>query len=229
MAERFKKSYPFVNIVFGTHVHPPAAGDALHHPHRFQAGVPAGPRAGKRSLEGIPTRRDGTSRAWVTVMLRLRQLLLLLHRPLCAGPGAEPPPGGDRQRVPGADRRRATRRSPCWGRTSTPTARDLEESVNFAELLRQHRRHPRGLPHPVHDLPPQGRQPRSCSTSWPTASTVAHYIHLPFQSGNDRVLTAMNRRYTREQYLELIRYARSVMPDVMLHLRRDCGLPRRNL
>ena len=43
---------------------------------------------------------------------------------------------------------------------------------------------------------------------------IPHYIHLPFQSGNDRVLKEMNRRYTREQYLELIRYARSVMPDI---------------
>ena len=58
---------------------------------------------------------------------------------------------------------------------------------------------------------------------------IPHYIHLPFQSGNDRVLMEMNRRYTREQYLELIRYARSVMPGCELYLRRDCGISRRNL
>ena len=43
---------------------------------------------------------------------------------------------------------------------------------------------------------------------------IPHYIHLPFQSGNDRVLKEMNRHYNREQYLDLIRYAREVMPDV---------------
>ena len=37
---------------------------------------------------------------------------------------------------------------------------------------------------------------------------------MPFQSGSSRVLKAMNRGYTREQYLELIRYARKVVPNI---------------
>ena len=45
---------------------------------------------------------------------------------------------------------------------------------------------------------------------------VAKQLHLPFQSGNDRVLREMNRRYTREQYLDLVRYAKSVMPGLVL-------------
>ena len=43
---------------------------------------------------------------------------------------------------------------------------------------------------------------------------VSRHIHLPFQSGSDDVLRRMNRRYTRRQYEEIIRYARSVIPDV---------------
>jgi tRNA-2-methylthio-N6-dimethylallyladenosine synthase len=43
---------------------------------------------------------------------------------------------------------------------------------------------------------------------------VSRHFHLPFQSGSDRVLKAMNRHYTREQYLDLIRYARKVIPDI---------------
>ncbi|MBR5135373.1 MAG: radical SAM protein, partial [Clostridia bacterium] len=43
---------------------------------------------------------------------------------------------------------------------------------------------------------------------------VSRHFHLPFQSGSNRVLKEMNRRYTREQYLDLIAYARSVVPDI---------------
>mgnify|MGYP000810245478 FL=1 len=42
---------------------------------------------------------------------------------------------------------------------------------------------------------------------------VATHLHLPFQSGNNRVLRAMNRGYTREKYLELINYAKQLMGD----------------
>ena len=43
---------------------------------------------------------------------------------------------------------------------------------------------------------------------------MSRHFHLPFQSGNNRVLEAMNRRYTREQYLALVAYARQVIPDI---------------
>ena len=56
-------------------------------------------------------------------------------------------------------------------------------------------------------------------------SHVAKQLHLPFQSGNDRVLGEMNRRYTREKYLELIRRARSVMPGLVLTSDVIIGFP----
>lgn len=54
---------------------------------------------------------------------------------------------------------------------------------------------------------------------------IARQLHLPFQSGNDRVLQAMNRRYTRARYLDLIRYARSVMPELVLTSDVIIGFP----
>ena len=42
---------------------------------------------------------------------------------------------------------------------------------------------------------------------------VCRHIHLPVQSGNDRILEKMRRRYDREWYLERVRKIRSVMPD----------------
>ena len=45
---------------------------------------------------------------------------------------------------------------------------------------------------------------------------VCNHLHLPFQSGNDRVLKEMNRRYTREKYLSIISYAKEKIPDLSI-------------
>ncbi len=45
---------------------------------------------------------------------------------------------------------------------------------------------------------------------------ICKYIHLPFQSGSDRILELMNRTYTVERYLDRIRKIREVMPDCAL-------------
>lgn len=43
---------------------------------------------------------------------------------------------------------------------------------------------------------------------------IFHYLHLPVQSGSTQILKLMNRRYTREAYLEKIKYAKSKIPDI---------------
>ena len=43
---------------------------------------------------------------------------------------------------------------------------------------------------------------------------VERHLHLPVQSGSDKVLSDMNRRYTAEKYLSLIKKARELMPDI---------------
>jgi len=43
---------------------------------------------------------------------------------------------------------------------------------------------------------------------------VCHYLHMPAQSGSDKILRAMNRHYTAAQYLELLDKARAIVPDI---------------
>jgi len=45
---------------------------------------------------------------------------------------------------------------------------------------------------------------------------AARHIHLPFQAGSDRILKLMNRGYTSDEYLDMIEYARSLMPDIVI-------------
>ena len=54
---------------------------------------------------------------------------------------------------------------------------------------------------------------------------IARHFHLPVQSGSTRVLNAMNRRYTREQYLEKARYIKEKIPDAALTTDIICGFP----
>lgn len=54
---------------------------------------------------------------------------------------------------------------------------------------------------------------------------LCKHLHLPVQCGSDRVLAQMNRRYTVEQYMELIEYARSRVPGITFSSDIIVGFP----
>ncbi len=53
----------------------------------------------------------------------------------------------------------------------------------------------------------------------------ARHLHLCVQHGSDRILSAMNRRYTRSRYLELVQEIRTAMPDISLSTDILIGFP----
>ena len=57
------------------------------------------------------------------------------------------------------------------------------------------------------------------------SENICSYIHLPFQSGSDRVLELMNRTYTRAHYLDLVRRIRASIPGVSLSTDVIAGFP----
>jgi len=57
---------------------------------------------------------------------------------------------------------------------------------------------------------------------------VCNYLHMPAQSGSDKILKAMNRKYTREQYLGLVERAREIVPGVELAGDFIVGFPGEN-
>ena len=58
-----------------------------------------------------------------------------------------------------------------------------------------------------------------------TLPKVCRHLHLPVQSGSDRVLAAMRRRHTREYYLDLVARLRDAMPDIALSTDMIVGFP----
>ncbi len=73
-------------------------------------------------------------------------------------------------------------------------------------------------PHPRHVTPRMIRAMRELPK-------VCRHLHLPVQSGASRVLAAMRRRHTREQYLELVATLREAMPDIALSTDMIVGFP----
>ena len=116
-----------------------------------------------------------------------------------------------------------------YGRDLTPSA----DAGSFAELAR--RRRCRRLLAGVDGIrgsatPAPTR--RTCaprpSRPWPTNPAVCPHLHLPLQSGSDRVLAAMHRGYTAERYLERLAAARAAIDRPGRHHRPHRRVPRRD-
>lgn len=58
-----------------------------------------------------------------------------------------------------------------------------------------------------------------------TSKKICKHLHLPVQSGSTRILKQMNRRYTKEQYLELVRKIKTAVPDISLTTDIIVGFP----
>lgn len=100
----------------------------------------------------------------------------------------------------------------------------LDEKVTFADLLRM-----------VNDIEGLKRirfmtpHPKDLSDdlieAMATLPKVCHHMHLPLQSGSTEILKKMNRRYTKEHYLELVEKLRARIPDVAITTDIIVGFP----
>ncbi len=125
------------------------------------------------------------------------------------------------------------------GQSVTGYGKSLDNKVNLSyllkELVRVIRRSPErsdGREHAEGGAPGgtlnASRYTLSFITSHPSDITdelletmaalpqVKKELHMPAQSGSDRILNMMNRRYTRAEYLEIVRKAKTLMPDIKI-------------
>ncbi len=211
IAEKIKKSYPFVNMVFGTHViHklPEIMYNTIVNSKRMFI------RGGERKdiVEGLPTRRDGNTKAWLTLMFGCDNFCTYCIVPHVRGREksrkSEEVIKEFKQIV-----KSGYKEITLLGQNVNSYGKNLEEEINFAQLLRELDKvegdyrirfmtsHPKDATHELFDVIAE-------------STHICHHIHLPFQSGNDRILSEMNRKYDRDKYLKLIDYAKAKMPDV---------------
>lgn len=210
IADKIKQSFPFVDLVFGTHVVykvPQLIYTALTRKKRvFEL-----PDVDGVIAEGIPVKRDNDKKAWLPIMYGCNNFCSYCIVPYVRG--------RERSREVNdvvAEFKRLVdegyREITLLGQNVNSYGKDLEPRVSFSQLLRI-----------LNDLEGDFRirfmtsHPKDCTKelieTMAQCDKVATHLHLPFQSGNDRVLKAMNRSYTREKYLSLINYAKELMGD----------------
>ena len=173
--------------------------------------------------EGIPVERKGGVKAWLSVMYGCNNFCSY-----CIVPHVR---GRERSREKAdilADAksllRDGVRDITLLGQNVNSYGRGLEEETDFSSLLEELSQLPGDFLLRFMTSHPKDATKRLFDTM-ASSDKIARHIHLPFQSGNDRVLAAMNRRYTAEHYLSLVDYARSVMPDLTITSDVIVGFP----
>lgn len=94
----------------------------------------------------------------------------------------------------------------------SPAGKLVEGAVSFAQLLRMVARE---VPHMRVRFTTSNPEDMSEDILHAIAEepNLCHHIHFPAQSGSDKILRLMNRKYTREQYLDKVAAIRRIIPD----------------
>ncbi len=222
VVERVRQSFRHVDLVFGPHAlwrFPELLSQVLEGRGRiFDEDHSDGFIA-----EGLPVQRKGGVKAWLSVMYGCNNFCSY-----CIVPYVRGRERSREQRDILADAEtllsEGVRDITLLGQNVNSYGRGLSEEIDFSTLLESLSRLPGEFLLRFMTSHPKDATKRLFDTM-AASLRIAHHIHLPFQSGNDRVLKAMNRGYTAEHYRELVDYARSVMPDLTLTSDVIVGFP----
>ena len=110
--------------------------------------------------EGIPVVRQDKVKAWVSIMYGCNNFCSYCIVPYVRGRERSRKPEDILREVEELVRD-GYKDITLLGQNVNSYGKDLEEPMDFADLLEQVNCRPRGLPHPVYDLPPQGRHPEA--------------------------------------------------------------------
>ena len=222
MAERVKKSYPIVDLVFGPHElyrFPELMRTMLGRSKRVFA-VRETPG---EYVEGLPVERSSPLKAWLTVMYGCNNFCSYCVVPYVRGRERS------RRAADVIDEARrlvdsGVKDITLLGQNVNSYGHDLDEGHDFAYLIERINAIPGDFVIRFMTSHPKDATERLFRTM-ADCEKAARHIHLPFQSGNDEILRAMNRHYTRDGYLRLVDKARELMPGVSLTSDVIVGFP----
>ena len=224
ITEKIKKIHNHVDLIFGTH--------ALYKMPEllFQAMT----KTKKKSIvniensdgkiaEDIPILRDYSQKAWVSIMYGCNNFCSYCIVPYVRGRERSRKSEAIIAEIKDLVKNGCTEIS-LLGQNVNSYGKDLDEDIDFAKLLRL-----------VNDV--EGVERIRFMTSHPKdlsddlilamaeCDKVCKQLHLPVQAGSNRVLAEMNRKYTREDYLEKIKKVKEKIPGISLSTDIIVGFP----
>lgn len=220
--EKIYQSYPFVNLVFGTHVLY-RVPELLYQTLTGGKRVVCAPETDGEIAEGLPVHRDGGVKAWLPIMYGCDNFCTYCIVPYVRARERSREPEevlAEAKEIIAAGYKEIT----LLGQNVNSYGKHNKNPMNFAELLRA-----------LNALDGDFKirfmtsHPKDCTKELidtiAECDKISKHLHLPFQSGNNRVLKEMNRRYTREKYLDLVSYAKAKIPDLSLTSDVIVGFP----
>lgn len=217
-----KNKYPYVDFVAGTNM--------LHRLPEILCDVMVNDRRryyvddeDYSIVEGVPVSRESDIKSWLSIMYGCDNFCTY-----CVVPYVR---GRERSRTPEAVLSEAKelvdsgcREITLLGQNVNSYGKKTEGCISFAELLdkvssldgeywvRFMTSHPKDVSDELIEVIKKNDR-------------VAKHFHLPVQSGSNRILKLMNRRYTKESYLEIVRKLREAVPDITLTTDIIVGFP----
>ena len=220
--ERVRKSYPFVDIVFGTHNIYKLA-ELLYTQIQSEGRVMDVWEEAKEIIEDLPGKRKYSFKTGVNIMFGCNNFCSYCIVPYVRGRERSREPEEIIKEIRGLVQDGVTEIM-LLGQNVNSYGKGLPQEITFADLLRK-----------VNEK--EGLERIRFMTSHPKdlsddliqamadCEKVCSHLHLPLQSGSSRILKKMNRHYTKEDYLLLVKKIREKLPEIALTTDIIVGFP----
>ncbi|HHW30514.1 MAG TPA: tRNA (N6-isopentenyl adenosine(37)-C2)-methylthiotransferase MiaB [Clostridiaceae bacterium] len=222
VGDSIKRKYRHVDLVFGTHnLH--KFPEYLYNVLSSRIRVIDIWESSGSIAEGLPiTRKDGI-KAWVTIMYGCNNFCSYCIVPYVRG--------RERSRMPEDIVReieilgeQGYKEVTLLGQNVNSYGKDLDQNISFARLLEKINKI-----NGIERIRFTTSHPKDLSDELIVAmrdlEKVCNHLHLPLQAGSTRILKAMNRKYTKEDYLSLTEKIKKEIPDIALSTDIIVGFP----
>ena len=220
--EKIKKSYSFVDLIFGTH-------NIFKFAELLYTRLESGDmvvdiwKDTDQIVEDLPVERKYPFKSGINIMFGCNNFCSYCIVPYVRGRARsrEPEEILNEIRALAED---GVVEIMLLGQNVNSYGKNLEHPISFAQLLREAEKIPG-----IRRIRFMTSHPKDLSEElirvMKESTKICRHLHLPLQSGSTRILKAMNRRYTKEQYLDLALKIRREIPDIAITTDIIVGFP----